>query len=403
MNPNEIIVALLNVAVEADKILAMAPGTTLAPDGLDAALAVLHAIPSDNPYDNGSTRARRAMESFTTGVQEDEKEECKFCGLTMESPCESPPPDICSKGTVNSVADNLEAQLRTVVAERDRLREYIIGANVPDNGKEIRSALIPYLRQNGHGDALHVYDKAGIEDYVTRICVRYDRAFLALTQAGWTDLGGEEWLPPLRDLPAMEQQAKAWQAVAGALDVIDPRWLARTPIGQDSAVQSITEMAANLKEFPALVRKLDAEKENLLTMVADLATDGRRFRTLVWLIDMMSNPLLAEKKALTSVTLMEAMSPVGVEQFRVALDTIARNDLVPNLTPTVDSGLDNAVLRHNSVAMSIYINTHYRRESAHFSYCGHCGHVLPVDALIEPHEPNCIVLAARAIIENFGE
>lgn len=164
----------------------------------------------------------------------------------------------------------------------------------------------------------------------------------------------------------------------------------------------------------------DAYVDQLSVAVADLASDGKRFRTMIWMIEMaMERDDLDPQAVYTpeqeayfansdkAERIMEKAQPETLEQFRAALDDVYRAGLLPNMdAKAVDTAKAHDVLRADALKLAEQIAGNYRTHHMNPDngmWCKHCGFKMPADAsdtMSEHHTADCAVVKARQLIEN---
>lgn len=164
----------------------------------------------------------------------------------------------------------------------------------------------------------------------------------------------------------------------------------------------------------------DAYVHSLVDGLADISTDGRRFRTLMWLMeqgrlfDEIDDQEELTPEQITQFApytragaVMEELKPVTLDQFRTALDAVSLLGVVPDM-PSHFYSLAGAYdkLQGQALGLAASVVNNYRVPNAMNSgrgayRCVHCGNDVPADdTLAERHMPGCAVLVARQMIED---
>lgn len=150
--------------------------------------------------------------------------------------------------------------------------------------------------------------------------------------------------------------------------------------------------------------------DNLLNAVADLATDGKRFRTFKWMVeceDKIASSVVAGERDLPQWENYRKacdMQPDTMATFVPALDAVRRAGLVPDSNDRLDSAMEAEGVRVKALdlARAIEWNAAYFTEGRTSKWmCRHCEHAIPADdTLDETHEPDCAVIIARQLLED---
>jgi hypothetical protein len=187
----------------------------------------------------------------------------------------------------------------------------------------------------------------------------------------------------------------------------------------DAAVPGV-RMGPILNEVFPVRSYDDAYVHSLVDGLADISTDGRRFRTLMWMMeegrkweeldhegepeqddtDKFQNYLRAEK-------LMDECNPESMDDMRTALDQVSMLGVVPDM-PSHFFNLSGAYDKLHGTALGIAaaVANNYHVLNAPNSgrkafRCIHCGNDMPPDdTLSEKHRDTCVVLTARQLIED---
>lgn len=166
----------------------------------------------------------------------------------------------------------------------------------------------------------------------------------------------------------------------------------------------------------------DSYVEQLAGAVADIASDGKRFRTMMWMVVQgmeqehrsqailtgdfavpMGDKELAEYLNYTKANeIMGAANPKTLEQYRAAFDSVYRAGLVPE-TPGryLDSAAAYDKLRGEALTLARTVTSGYRSYMS--TICNYCEAIMPAipgDTMAEHHLPECVVTLARQLIEN---
>lgn len=171
------------------------------------------------------------------------------------------------------------------------------------------------------------------------------------------------------------------------------------PEAGDLSYSQIVEAIVNLiDEKPATYA--DAYVEALQRAVADLAMDGRRFRTLMGLFDTV-HAEVPDMKWVPALERMEKLGPTTEDEFRVALDTLVRENLVPESDALIDSAMAAEKLRQQALALAgAVVNKHRLVYASGGSDCMYCGARLDGDEFDAAHRGDCPVNLAKQIIED---
>lgn len=153
--------------------------------------------------------------------------------------------------------------------------------------------------------------------------------------------------------------------------------------------------------------------DNLLNAVADLATDGKRFRTLSWMFkceETISNSVDGLRQApqfsdyARACEIMEGLDSNNMDEFGPALDAVRRAGLVPDSNDKLDSAAEAEGLRVKALELARHMvdDRNYVEEGTDVAvpYCVYCQSDLADDPLAETHEPGCPVITARQLIED---
>lgn len=167
----------------------------------------------------------------------------------------------------------------------------------------------------------------------------------------------------------------------------------------------------------------DTYVHTLLTAVADIASDGKRFRTLMWVAESAHElglvedaapedgggyPVLSEEDMARfapykiAEVIMDSANPTTLEQMRAALDAVMRAGVVPD-TPKrfIDTAQAHEKLRQEAFTLAQHVESNYEDNHGRCIYCETV--VEDMETIDEKHAANCAVTLARQIIENEGE
>ena len=182
---------------------------------------------------------------------------------------------------------------------------------------------------------------------------------------------------------------------------------------EDAKLEQIVGSVFNVRSYD------DTYVHSLVDAVANISTDGARFRTLIWLMEMGREwEDLDQEDARTAeeiekfanyhraATIMDACDPNTIDDMRSALDQVTMLGVVPDM-PSHFFNLSGAYdkLHDTALRMANELATNYRATVAEDAprYCKHCGHDMPNDVhdtLGEQHAKGCVVLTARQLIED---
>jgi hypothetical protein len=194
----------------------------------------------------------------------------------------------------------------------------------------------------------------------------------------------------------------------------------------DAAVPGV-RMGPILNEVFAVRSYEDTYVHSLVDALADISTDGRRFRTLMWMMKMghefealeiplegdeTEPKLSAEEEAYfadykRAEAIMDGCNPESLDDMRAALDAVSMLGVVPDM-PSHFFNLSGAYDKLHGTALGIAaaVANNYHVLNAPNSgrkafRCIHCGNDMPPDdTLSEKHRDTCVVLTARQLIED---
>lgn len=234
----------------------------------------------------------------------------------------------------------------------------------------------------------------------------------------WASFGKAE------PLPAVHAQIGTTEAIVNKLHDImnDPMWADHCTVSK----KFLLAVSLRLETFDAMVsearaaesyadqkvEQLEAERDNLLTTLADIAVDGRRFRTMAWLTEHMMREihLDPDDNAAKAMVIINSMQPSNLEELRAAFDAVMVENLVPDAPAKWINGVEIAEkTRQDGLLISGRLVRNYKVTDLHdYSKCKHCFYVMPsqrdpMDPLIEIHAPGCVVNLARQFIENYKD
>lgn len=167
----------------------------------------------------------------------------------------------------------------------------------------------------------------------------------------------------------------------------------------------------------------DSYVEQLAGAVADIASDGKRFRTMMWMIvqgmeqehrstailtgdfavPMGDKELTEHLNYVKANEIMSQADPKTLEQYRAAFDAVYRSGLVPD-TPGryLDSAAAYDKLRGEALTLARTVVRNYKKHADGAYRCMHCLSYMPSDGITidENHSAGCPVTLARQLIEN---
>lgn len=167
----------------------------------------------------------------------------------------------------------------------------------------------------------------------------------------------------------------------------------------------------------------DSYVEQLAGAVADIASDGKRFRTMMWMIvqgmeqearseavltgdfavPMGDKELTEHLNYVKANEIMSQADPKTLEQYRAAFDAVYRAGLVPD-TPGryLDSAAAYDKLRGEALTLARTVVRNYKKHADGAYRCMHCLSYMPSDGITidENHSAGCPVTLARQLIEN---
>ncbi len=158
----------------------------------------------------------------------------------------------------------------------------------------------------------------------------------------------------------------------------------------------------------------DTYVQSLIDAVADISTDGTRFRVLMWLMEFnktweerpVGEPTPEEIEHFANFHRAEAVmnecEPTTLDEMRAALDAVSLLGIVPNM-PSHYFSMAGAYDTLNDKAVELargVLDTYVDFLKPICKYCG--GHVPGdnTDTLSEAHKADCVVTKARQLIED---
>lgn len=145
----------------------------------------------------------------------------------------------------------------------------------------------------------------------------------------------------------------------------------------------------------------DAYVEQLAVAVSDLATDGKRFRTMLWVLDDGHDEPRQRAR-----DILDDADTTTENGMRDALDAVYRANLMPDMPAKyIDGAHAYDVLRGEALTLAQKVVATYLRTSERdigMWVCQHCNSTMPNDGdtLAEAHDDDCAVTLARQLIEN---
>lgn len=389
-SPNEVIQWLLQIAAAAEvatstSMNGVGPKDVIMPltsyRKLSDELASLEVLPYGYVNAPGSARAAEFLKSFTTGLS-----------VSMD-------PDTAAK-------------LAEVFRLRDKV-EVMAGELVRDSAKDIAD----YIKQNGVPKSIGgvvsqaTFDAVLVGESTERIRRGTPMGKAPQTLGLHRDFRAEQFDKIVHafhqqfgapgDMPVEDITAEVISYIHNSSKMCIPHGHPVT-IGAPCAIYEVGYV------------------DNLLNAVADLATDGKRFRTLSWMFkceETISNSVDGLRQApqfadyTRACEIMEGADSNNTDEFGPALDAVRRAGLVPDSNDKLDSAMEAEGVRVKALSLAHAVVTSYRtvwRASDDGSIsdermCKHCGFKLPdtaEDTLDEHHAAHCAVITARQLIED---